>query len=423
MGSYLPLPLFQNHTIMTISSISSPTFARPITSESSPVNIDNGLEPKTQHNEKTYHNVFAMISERYKDFHPDTERGFQQHPGVTADIEPISKQDLISILEHIKTDNNLLESCKKNSAKAPFFNKFYLMSNEDQGWNLRLHSFNVRGSGLGEEDSPHYHRWTLASKVLAGGYINVNYQEGPKTDSTLPKDSYSKYELSSSKSQVSSEARKAKYISEAEMKPTEKNLYAQGDLNHFPIAKPHSVETHAAVMGTTLTLAHTSKAASDSSISFKKTDNIEALPEIKIESNEAFMTMLQDQIAHLQVLVMSDNLNTLLTSKFEQGASLTAGEEKHLSDYKEPNYVETSLLPALAIYQMEALNGIEHNEFSGDTEKLINTELSAIDKDSLDTLICGNQNDLFDKQLTIEINDNELAKQLNQRSTQTATIH
>ena len=112
-----------------------------------------------------------MITERYKDFRPGTEIGFQQTPGVTADIEPILKPDLIAILEHIKSSDDLLDTCKKNSAKAPFFNKFYLMANPEQGWNLRLHSFDVRGSGLGEEDSPHYHRWILASKILTGGYI------------------------------------------------------------------------------------------------------------------------------------------------------------------------------------------------------------------------------------------------------------
>ncbi|CAI8938035.1 Type III effector [Pseudomonas sp. IT-P253] len=363
-----------------------------------------------------------MISERYRDFRPDTELGFQQSPGVTADIEPISKQDLISILKHIKTDDTLFESCKKNSAKAPFFNKFYIMSNADQGWNLRLHSFNVRGSGLGEEDSPHYHRWTLASKVLSGGYINVNYQEGPKTESTSEKDSYLKYELGSSKSE-NGDARNVKYISESEMKPTERNLYARGDLNHFPIAKPHSVETHPAIMGTTMTLAHTSEAFSNTSITFLKTNNTEAIPQTKIESNEAFMTMLQDQITHLQVLVLSDKLNTLLISKFELGTPLTTGEQKHLTDYKEPNYVETSLLPALAIYQMESLNEIEHNEFSIDTAEFIDSELSEIDSQSLDTLISSNQNDLFDKQLTIEIDNFELAKQLENRARRTPTTH
>lgn len=408
---------------MTITSIAYQPLARPTAIQDSPTPTNNEIESKTQLHEKTYQNVFDLISERYKDFRPDTERGFQNSLGVTADIEPISKQDIISILEHIKTNDNLLEICKKNSAKAPFFNKFYLMSNADQGWNLRLHSFNVRGSGLGEEDSPHFHRWTLASEIIAGGYINVNYEEGPKTDSTPQKDIYSKYELSSSKSQASSEARTAKYISEAEMKPTEKTLYARGDLNHFPISKPHSVETHAAVMGTTLTLAHTSKAATDTSTSFKKSNNIEALPEIKIESNESFQTMLQEQITHLQVLVLSDNLNSLLSSKFEQGISLTAGEGKHLTDYREPNYVETSLLPALAIYQMEAHNGVEHNEFSEDVIKLIENTLSEIDPDSLNTMIISNQHDLFDNQLTIEVTDTELSRQLSERNNRITIIN
>ncbi|WP_447768946.1 hypothetical protein [Pseudomonas kilonensis] len=406
---------------MTITNISSNFSARPTTNETSSISTTTEFAPKKHENEKIYQNVFSMISERYEHFRPETELGFQQRPGVTADIEPISKKDIIAILEHIKSNDNLLINCKENSAKAPFFNKFYLMSNPEQGWNLRLHSFNVRGSGLGEEDSPHYHRWTLASRVLAGGYINVEYQEAPKTASTSQRDTFSKYELASSKSQASNEARTAKYISEAEMKPTGKALYAQDDLNHFPIVKPHSVETHAAVMGTTLTLAHTSKAASDTSISFKKNNDIKALPEIKIESNEAFTSMIQDQITHLQVLVLSDDLNTLLVSKFEAGTPLTAGEEKHLADYKEPNYMETSLLPALAIYQMEAHNEIEHREFSEDTAAFINIELAEMDSDALEKLISRNQDDLFDRQLTIEVHDEELARQLNERKNTTSS--
>lgn len=408
---------------MPISNITTQPLARTFTNDNSPTRSVNEAEPKAIQNEKTYQNIRTMISDRYQAFRPDTELGFQQRPGVTADIEPISKKDLVSILEHIKADDKLLDSCKNKSAKAAFFNKFYLMSSADQGWNLRLHSFNVRGSGLGEEDSPHYHRWTLASKVLSGGYLNVNYQEGPKTDSTLQKDTFSKYELSSSKSQTSAGAREARYISEAEMKVTDKTLYAQGGLNHFPIAQPHSVEAHVAVMGTTLTLAHTSKPVHETSISFKKTNNMETIPEIKIESNDAFKTMLQDQITHLQVLILSDNLNTLLSEKFEQGSRLTAGEDKHLADHKEPNYVETSLLPALAIYQMETLNNIGHSEFSDDIVALIDTALTEIDPESLDTLIANNQHDLYDQQLTIEINDPELARQLSQRANQAIALH
>ncbi|MGT3074058.1 hypothetical protein [Pseudomonas putida] len=408
---------------MTISTITSQPRVSTFTTDNAAARTVNEAEPRATQNEKTYQNMHSMISERYQDFNPKTELGFQQRPGVTANIDPISKQDLISILEHIKTDDKLFENCKGKSAKAPFFNKFYLMSNPEQGWNLRLHNFSVRGSGLGGEDSPHYHRWTLGSSVLAGGYLNVNYQEGPKTDSTSQRDSYSKYELGSSKSQTGTGTRDAKFISEAEMKVIDKTLYAQGSLNHFPIATPHSVESHGAVMGTTLTLAHTSKAVTENSFAFEKSDNIKEIPQIKIESNETFKAMLQEQITHLQVLVLSDHLNTSLTERFEQNFPLTTGEERHLADYKEPNYVETSLLPALAIYQMETLNNIEHSEFSDETVKLIDTALTEIDHESLDTLIASNQLDLYDKQLTIEIDDPELARQLSERANQTIAMH
>ncbi|MFK3816422.1 hypothetical protein ACI2KG_07410 [Pseudomonas sp. NPDC089407] len=408
---------------MHISTTTSQPLALISSADNAPARTVTDPETKVAHNEKVFHDTFTMITDRYRAFNPTTELGFQQRPGVTADIEPISKQDLVSILEHIKTDDTLFKGCKDKSAKAAFFNKFYLMSNPDQGWNLRLHNFSVRGSGLGEEDSPHYHRWTLASKILSGGYLNVNYQEGPKTDSTPLKDAFSKYELSASKSQTNAGTREARYISEAEMKVKDKTLYAQGGLEHFPLATPHSVEAHSGVMGTTLTLAHTSKPALESSISFKRSNNIEAISEKKIESNDEFEAMLQMQITHLQVLILSDDLNASLMEKFEQRSSLTAGEEKHLADYKEPNYVETSFLPALAIYQMETTHGMVPSEFSEDTVELIEIALKEMDPDALARLISNNQLDLWDQQLTIEVDDPELAKQLGERASQATVMH
>ncbi|WP_338524096.1 hypothetical protein NUH87_31120 [Pseudomonas batumici] len=169
-------------------------------------------------------------------------------------------------------------------------------------------------------------------------------------------------------------------------------------------------------MGTTLALAHTGKAVFDTSIAFEKMDDIEALSEMRVDSVETFIGMLQKQITHLQVLVLSDDLNSLLTSKFDQGARLTAGEEKHLNDYREPNYVETSLLPALAVYQMETLNKVEHLEFSKDTAKFIESKLSEIDHHFLENLIKGNQSDIFYNKLTVEVKGIELAKLLKERA-------
>lgn len=403
-------------TTTSVQRVPTPT----VLSESPP-RPSSVSEPRSQINERTYNDVFALISERYSHFQPDNEIGFQQRPGVTADIEPISKRDLISVLEHIKSSDSLADSCRRKSAKAPFFNKFYLMSNPDQGWNLRLHSFNVRGSGLGGEDSPHYHRWTLGSKVIAGGYMNVNYHESPITERTMEENTYSKFELGASDDQAGQQARQVKYLGQAEVRPTEKNLYARDDLNHFPISKPHSVETHPSTMGTTLTLAHTSRAASNTSIAFEKAVAAEGIPQIKIDSNEVFASMLQDQITHLGVLVASDDLYALLQSKHQQGVPLTVGEEKHLADYSEPNYVETSLLPALAIFQMESLNGVEHGEFSIDTAAFIESQLSEMDQASLRKLIFSNQSDLYDKQLSVEIDDVELARQLADRNTKVGT--
>ncbi|MDO7896750.1 hypothetical protein [Pseudomonas citrulli] len=388
----------------------------PLSVHQNSTNPPDHQQEKFCKNKEIYHDVFNRITERYKSFSPETELGHQQTPGITADIEDISVKDIISILEYIKADDQQLDICKNSSAQAPFFNKFYLMSNPEQGWNLRLHAFNIRGNSLGEDDSPHYHRWVLASKILAGGYNNIRYLETPKTDSSLEDHTYSKYELASTKSQTSAQSRQATYLSEAVMTPIERTLYAQGDLKHFPKAIPHSVETHPAVMGTTMTLAHTSNALSDTSFTFKKSGGMESFPEVKVGSREAFSDMLSSQITHLQVMTLSEDLNSCLKAKFEANANLTPREALHLQDCKYPNYIETSLLPALAIYQMESLNDIEHIEFSKEASNIIDQALLDIDTDSLNKLIASNQGDLFDNLLTVEVHDTKLADELERRA-------
>jgi len=330
----------------------------------SPPSSDNTIATPTQHNvahindEKTYSRVFSEISDRYNTFDQKNETGYQDKKGVTGNIENISKEDLISILKHIKSDPTLLEQCRKGSAKSPIFTKLYLMSNDEQGWNLRLHTFSVKGNGLGGEDSPPYHRWTLASKIITGGYVNVEYKEGSIDQPHAEQHEYAKYELGASKNQNKKHARQAVYISEATMTPTQKKLYAKGDLNHFPIKNAHSVETHSSVMGTTVTLAHTAKPVADTAYIFEKNNTLTETPLIRIESNTTFEDDLQDQITLLQVLCLSSNLNELLNEMRIQSSSLKPYEENHLNDFHEQNYIETSLLPSLAIYQMESFNGI-----------------------------------------------------------------
>lgn len=386
---------------MLLNSLSANTLQTSTVTDNS-VQLGNSTLQSKQHSQRTpkehYDHVLQNIQNLYQAFDPSIEQGAQNRPGITADIDFITKADLIGVLEHIRSDETLLKESCKQSAKAQFFDKLYLMSDPDQGWNLRLHRFNLQGNGLGGEDSPHYHRWTLASRVLAGGYLNVNYQEKTVDQAHLPEEEYSKYRLAASKQQTGGSVREAHYLGQAVMQPTSKTLYGKGDLNHFPIETPHSVQTQSDYMGTTLTLAHTSKAAKEHSISFKTEAGLTSLPEERLaDKNDiiGFKKTLDYQIAHLQILELSDQLNLHLNEKQLRGEALLPGEEKHLRDYKEFNYIETSLLPALAIFKLESDNGVEHQEFSASTANLLNQHLQKIDASPLSELTEDNQGDLW----------------------------
>lgn len=67
---------------------------------------------------------------------------------------------------------NYQKTIDSQTKTARLFNKFYLINDQKQGWNLRLHVQYAQDNGLGGEASPHYHRWTLDSKILTGGYCN-----------------------------------------------------------------------------------------------------------------------------------------------------------------------------------------------------------------------------------------------------------
>lgn len=203
------------------------------------------------------------------------------------------------------------------------------------------------------------------------------------------------------------------------MTPTHKELYAEGGTNHFPIKLAHSVETHAPLMGTTTTLAHTAKSLTDKSYAFEKSEEILEISQKKIEDKGEFLGILQDQITFLQVMELKNELNAHLTEARALDQQLTPREENHLSDYHEPNYIETSLLPALAIYSLEKIYNVEHDEFSESTVDFLNSKLSEIDENSLNTLISSNQSDLFKQLLTIEIHDTGLEKMLQERASQT----
>jgi hypothetical protein len=56
---------------------------------------------------------------------------------------------------------------------------------------------------------------------------------------------------------------------------------------------------------------------------------------------------MDSQITRLKCLQLAEELNHFLRE--QPHLALSSGEVKHLADYNEFNYLETSLLPALAI--------------------------------------------------------------------------
>ena len=166
-----------------------------------------------------------------------------------------------------------------------------------------------------------------------------------------------------------------------------------------------------------MTLAHTGVPTTDTSIAYYK-EAFTSLPSLHFESVEAFKASIDLRIAQLQVLDLQDNLSTFLNARQQNNEPLTPDETRHLRDTHEYNYVETSLLPALAIYNMEKINGIEHREFSADTAKFLDSQLSQINQRVLNTLIEGNQTDLMDQRLSLVLEPGAFAQAMAERQGQ-----
>lgn len=296
---------------------------------------------------------------------------------------------------HIRDTPDLLEVCKNSSRSSQLFDKFYLMSNEEQGWNLRLHLFSAQGNGLGGDDTPHYHRWTLASEVLAGGYCNRTYKESSAISTVHSRHVYDKYRLGPTKEQSSMDKRSAEPLGQAVLQPSKAQIYDRDSLNHFPIEEPHSVQTMPSHFGSTITLAHTSKPQKNTSIAFERRgDNLTDLPLRRGANDPNFLAKFDKAIAHIQILKLQDDLRKFFEAKWERGEKLTVRECAHQYDSYERNYVETSLLSALRIFMMERDNGEPHQEFSPDTAAMLDRELATIDPRALDSLINENQHNL-----------------------------
>ena len=131
---------------------------------------------KKRNIKKVYAVKFNVVFKKYSEFIPETEIGFLKTNGITGNIADINKKEVIGMLEEIYGNSELLNQAMQKSARSNIVHKIYLLNNTEQGWSLRLHTFPLGGVTQNEEEKPHYHRWTLASKVLSGGYISTNYE-------------------------------------------------------------------------------------------------------------------------------------------------------------------------------------------------------------------------------------------------------
>ena len=348
----------------------------------------------------TYKKVFTMIEQRYKEFDQHAQTGFEGKAGVTGDIADIKTGDLISILRHIATNDGRRADAAKKSAVSPLFDKIYLMENKAQGWNLRLHEFAPGGGAQGDEELPHFHRWTLASKILLGGYNNKNYAEIPASEAT-PDEHLFKYQLNPSP--AGKTERELVPLGDVGMRNTANTLFKQGELRHFPVELPHSVSDLSTHTGTGLTLAHTGKPIQNFSLAYEKEANIGAKPLEPSTTPELFIASLHNKIALLQVTTLRDGLHAHLSEK--NPAELTPHEQQHLQDFHAPNYLETSLMPSLAIFNLAHEGDAPSHEFSPSTVKYLEGQLKRINDTSLEGLLANNQGHLEKGHFSTELSN------------------
>ncbi|PLZ03747.1 hypothetical protein CY652_05050 [Burkholderia sp. WAC0059] len=339
--------------------------------------------------EMTYRRVYETIQERYKAFSQENELGHGGKEGLTGNIDDISSGDLISILRHIATNDERRTAASIKSAVSPLFSKIYLMENKEQGWNLRSHLYSVGGGAQGAEERQHFHRWTLASAFMAGGFANRNYQKLPASEVDSA-DVLIEYKLEPTPKNATRQ--KFIEIGPVGMPLTRQTMFKQGEVRHYPIDLPHSVGDTSQHTGTGLTLAHTGKAIKSTSTSYRTQSGITSEPLDKPASPEEFIASIHKEITLLQLQTLSNGLNRHLGEK--DPAKLTSQEKRHLEDYKAPNYLETSLMPAIAILHLAREAGTESAEFSPETARFINAQIRRIDEAPLDTLLKENQTHL-----------------------------
>lgn len=96
--------------------------------------------PPSSTAKEIYERVHQEISKRYQSFDQNKELGFNGKPGVTGNIDFISKKDLIGILQHLKENKSAQQESQKNSAQSRILDKIYLMSGNKEagGYSLEL---------------------------------------------------------------------------------------------------------------------------------------------------------------------------------------------------------------------------------------------------------------------------------------------
>lgn len=317
---------------------------------------------------------------KYKEIEDHICKKYENHylktrlsSALSEDIKDLTLNDVIALLEEIKTNSVFFETTLALSRKSDLFDKLVLMKGRGtQEWVLRLHTYNMVKqsdepgyviSNLNrkirdDENHIHEHSWQLTSRVLLGGLKNHQYT---KTEGAPL---FNRYNLvPTAKDGVSGErfSRQATFESQDGILEIATDLYQQGDLVHYPIEIPHKVDTEAsAYLGMTITLAHTSERHHENSIFYEdaahsldhenKTLDVEAKKYTEIELLEA----IELAITTLKLCHLSDTLAQAGFNRFNRFSDPLSG--KHSPN----NVLETELLPTIAMLKLQKENFIEH---------------------------------------------------------------
>ena len=353
---------------------------------------------------KSHSEITSSIQERYDGLYAVKKDSIS----LSEDIKGITKRDVISLLESVRDIPSLKEQSRSLSRRSDLFDKLILTKGpggqEGTNWVLRLHLFPVQHKGehvlsnLGQkvEDGDaniHFHRWDLSSRFLQGGFVNRQYAVA---SSGQEKDKLSEFGLVATRDNTSHNTRAAEYKGYKYVTQTASELYRKGDLIHYPIETAHSVDVSGApFLGITMTLAHTGEDLKDTSSFFKKrlTDTV-----AQIEySDEEHTIAINKAITLLKLIELTDELS-----------KLGPGFER----YSHPNSLESEVIPTIAMKILQEEQGGAFSEGRMDdvakkTSEVIDSwiQSGSIDKNSLASLIKSSQNNLFNKDFVVSIDE------------------